>query len=164
MAELFYRFDTLFIVITAVINAAIWGYLFYNIKITKQMIYPDSSRKFKCMAELRLDNKALNELDMMKKKIVTGYSFYANITAIFPLLGILGTVASLITISQEADMMDNLMVALDTTLLGVFFAIVFKAVDGVLSGPIDSISDDLIVMTQNYLDDIKDNGGSDNAE
>ena len=78
----------------------------------------------------------------VKKSLLSMYSLYANITAIFPLLGIIGTVASLVRISENVDMMDNLMVALTTTLLGVFFAILFKAFDALISGKLEDILDD----------------------
>ena len=78
----------------------------------------------------------------VKKSLLSMYSLYANITAIFPLLGIIGTVASLVRISENVDMMDNLMVALTTTLLGVFFAILFKTFDALISGKLEDILDD----------------------
>ena len=51
-------------------------------------------------------------------------------------MGILGTVAALVKYSNET-MMENFMVALGTTLLGVFSAILFKSTDAIISGPLD---------------------------
>ena len=80
------------------------------------------------------------------------YSTYANLAALFPLLGILGTVAALIMLSPNggSDMMENLMVALGTTLLGAVFAVLFKILDSLLTGPIEVICDDVDYVLRNY--------------
>ena len=61
----------------------------------------------------------------------------------------LGTVAALVTYS-DVTMMENFMVALSTTLLGVFFAIVYKVIDARLSGPMDVIIDKADYVIQDY--------------
>ena len=71
------------------------------------------------------------------------YTFYTNITAIFPLLGILGTVAALIKEFDDIEgLTGNFMVALSTTFWGILFAIVFKGIDAVASGPMERIVED----------------------
>ena len=61
------------------------------------------------------------------------YSVFINLTAIFPLLGILGTVMSLLPmVSNLADMQQNFFAALTSTFWGLVFAIVFKLLDGFL--------------------------------
>ena len=98
--------------------------------------------RFKTYADSKLDGETAKKLQYSKTMVLITYSIYANITAIFPLLGILGTVAALIYKSEEGDMMQNLMVALDTTLLGVFCAIVAKIFDPLLSGKVEVFVDD----------------------
>ena len=66
------------------------------------------------------------------------YSMYTNLAGIFPLLGILGTVISLIPLVQDmANMQQNFFVALTSTLWGLVFAIFFRLLDGVLAPRIE---------------------------
>jgi len=66
------------------------------------------------------------------------YSMYANLTGIFPLLGILGTVIALIPMVQDmANMQHNFFVALTSTLWGLVFAIFFKVLDAMLAPRIE---------------------------
>jgi len=66
------------------------------------------------------------------------YSMYINLTGIFPLLGILGTVISLIPMVQDmANMQTNFFVALTSTLWGLVFAIFFKILDAILAPRIE---------------------------
>lgn len=70
------------------------------------------------------------------------YSLYANQTAIFPLLGIFGTVCSLMGVSQNADTAASFFNALDTTIWGLIFAIVFKVIDSWISSTLDRALDE----------------------
>ena len=66
------------------------------------------------------------------------YSIFINITGVFPLLGILGTVVSLLPmVANLADMQQNFFAALTSTFWGLVFAIVFKLLDGFLSSKMD---------------------------
>ena len=66
------------------------------------------------------------------------YAMYTNLAGIFPLLGILGTVISLIPMVQDmGNMQQNFFVALTSTLWGLVFAIFFRLLDGVLSPRIE---------------------------
>jgi len=66
------------------------------------------------------------------------YSMYSNLTGIFPLLGILGTVIALIPMVQDmANMQTNFFVALTSTLWGLVFAIFFKVLDAMLAPRIE---------------------------
>ena len=70
----------------------------------------------------------------MRKRSESLYSVFVNVTAIFPLLGILGTVVSLLPmVSALADMQTNFFAALTSTFWGLVFAILFKLLDGFLS-------------------------------
>jgi len=66
------------------------------------------------------------------------YAMFTNLAGIFPLLGILGTVISLLPMVQDmGNMQLNFFVALTSTLWGLVFAIFFKVLDGVLSPQIE---------------------------
>ncbi len=69
------------------------------------------------------------------------YSLFANVTSIFPLLGILGTVVSLLPmVSNLSDMQTNFFAALTSTFWGLVFAILFKFLDGFLASRMDDHS------------------------
>ncbi|MCL2527472.1 MAG: MotA/TolQ/ExbB proton channel family protein [Defluviitaleaceae bacterium] len=66
------------------------------------------------------------------------YSMYSNLTGIFPLLGILGTVIALIPMVQDmGNMQTSFFVALTSTLWGLIFAIFFKILDATLAPRIE---------------------------
>ena len=70
----------------------------------------------------------------MRKRSESLYAVFVNVTAIFPLLGILGTVVSLLPmVSELSDMQTNFFAALTSTFWGLVFAILFKLLDGFLS-------------------------------
>ncbi len=87
--------------------------------------------------------KAIKNLDesgivALRKRSEALYSIFANVTAIFPLLGILGTVVSLLPMVAElADMQQNFFAALTSTFWGLVFAIIFKLLDGFLASRIE---------------------------
>ena len=87
--------------------------------------------------------KAIRELDesgvvALRKRSEGFYSIFANVTAIFPLLGILGTVVSLLPMVAElSDMQQNFFAALTSTCWGLVFAIIFKLLDGFLSARLE---------------------------
>ena len=70
------------------------------------------------------------------------YTLYANISAIFPLMGIFGTVCALLNSSPGSGVTDNFFVALDTTIMGLFFAILCKVADSVISSKLDRALDE----------------------
>lgn len=74
----------------------------------------------------------------LRQKTTRRYTLYINITAIFPLMGILGTVLSLITIAQDmTNIQANFFAALTSTFWGLIFAIIYKMLDGVLASKIE---------------------------
>ena len=84
-------------------------------------------------------SKAIRDVDeeqvvAMRKRSESLYSVFVNVTAIFPLLGILGTVVSLLPmVADMADMQTNFFAALTSTFWGLVFAILFKLLDGFLA-------------------------------
>ena len=150
ISNLFYYYDTQIIIGLAVVNALIFIYARFVLKSVNLIIHPVGNTRFGIGADGSNSKDDVDELQKKKNLVLSFYSAYANITAIFPLLGIIGTVASLITISGETDMMDNLMVALVTTLWGVFFAIIFKIFDSFVSGPIEAFVDDADYVIRHF--------------
>ncbi len=74
----------------------------------------------------------------LRKNSEAFYTIFANVTSIFPLLGILGTVVSLLPmVADMADMTQNFFAALTSTFWGLVFAIIFKLLDGFLSSRIE---------------------------
>ena len=85
--------------------------------------------------EIRQTRSRLRKMRETSEKY---YSMFSNLTGIFPLLGILGTVISLIPMVQDmTNMQANFFVALTSTLWGLVFAIFFKVLDAVLSPRIE---------------------------
>ena len=74
------------------------------------------------------------EIIQLRHRSESLYAVYVNVTAIFPLLGILGTVLSLLPmVADLSNMQMNFFAALTSTLWGLIFAILFKLLDGFLS-------------------------------
>lgn len=149
LAMVFGKWGTWIIVVAALINVIFFFKTFRAIKKADDMFNPKSDKVNGVRANMRWDNKQISKIKKMRKGLIQKYTWYANITAIFPLLGILGTVAALVEYSAET-MMENFMVALGTTLLGVLFAIIFKSIDAVISGPMEVIIADADYVIQDY--------------
>ena len=78
------------------------------------------------------------EVVALRKRSEAFYSIFANLTAIFPLMGILGTVVSLLPMVAElTDMQQTFFAALTATFWGLVFAILFKLLDGFLSARLE---------------------------
>jgi hypothetical protein len=74
----------------------------------------------------------------MRKRCGILYNIYTTLTGIFNLLGILGTVISLIPMVDQMDVVKlNFFVALTSTFWGLVFAILFKSLDASISGKIE---------------------------
>lgn len=82
----------------------------------------------------------------LRKSAFTNYSMYQSITQIFPLMGILGTVSSLIpmvsSIGNEANT-SLFFSALTSTFWGIVFAIIFKSINGYLDATLSEVEKEL---------------------
>lgn len=141
LADVVYKLGNQSIIAMAVINFIVFCVAIIVIKMSVGMLKPRIDKVNGVDVPMEWSRKEIAKLKNMRKYSVIIYAVYANFTAIFPLLGILGTVAALVK-SSDATMADDFMVALSTTLLGVFFAIIFKVIDAVLSGPLDIFIED----------------------
>lgn len=82
----------------------------------------------------RLEGMDEKRIDEMRADAVKWYTLYGTITGIFPLLGILGTVVSLLgMVGEGADITGGFFAALTSTFWGLVFAIVFKFMDSFIS-------------------------------
>lgn len=93
------------------------------------------------------------EIVSLRKSSEAFYTIFANITSIFPLLGILGTVISLMPmVADMADMSRNFFAALTSTFWGLVFAIIFKLLDGFLVSRIeDNDKNVTLLLDRNVL-------------
>ena len=139
--ENFFGFDFV-IFIVAIFNAVIYifahNYTTRLYKLLHMVVYvPSRKRDPEKIAKAisRIDEE---EVASLRKQSESFYSIFMNITAIFPLLGILGTVISLLPmVSDMANMETNFFAALTSTFWGLVFAIIFKLLDGFLASKIE---------------------------
>lgn len=137
----FWGYD-LIIFIAAVLTAVMYLSLkksadrLYN-KMHLTVFVPDGNLSRK---EADNDISGLRETDIVTMRNSMGklYSVFVNLTGIFPLLGILGTVISLLgLVSDTTDITGNFYGALTSTFWGLVFAIIFKFLDGIISAKIE---------------------------
>ena len=106
-------------------------------KLNMNVFVPSHRRHPEKVADA-VRNVKEEEVVLLRKRSEGLYSIFINITAVFPLLGILGTVISLIPmVSDMANMQNNFFAALTSTFWGLVFAIVFKLLDSMLSSKIE---------------------------
>lgn len=96
----------------------------------------------------------LREQDIVAMRNHTGklYSLFVNLTGIFPLLGILGTVISLLgLVADSTNVTGNFYGALTSTFWGLVFAIIFKFLDGIVSAKIEDNEKSVeLYLTRNF--------------
>ena len=85
------------------------------------------------------DKSSETDIIQLRRKMNTYYVIYENLTAIFPLLGLLGTVVSLIPMVNliGTETHGAFFAALTSTFWGIVAALVFKFLDSFLSYKID---------------------------
>lgn len=109
--------------------------LYKKMHLTVFVPHSDSSKK---EAEEQLVKLKESEVIEMRKQTGKLYSLFVNLTGIFPLMGILGTVISLLGLVADMDnVQGNFYSALTSTFWGLVFAIIFKVLDGVISSEIE---------------------------
>ena len=128
------------------IAAVLTGVVYYKLRESADKLYnkthltvfvPDGGASRK---EAEDDISDLRETDLVTMRNHTGklYSVFVNLTGIFPLLGILGTVVSLLgLVADDTDVTSNFYGALTSTFWGLIFAIIFKFMDGIISAKIE---------------------------
>lgn len=133
---------TAIIPVLFVVNIGVFWIARKKIVILEETVYPKSNRIDGLQAELALSDKDCEILRESTCRASMAYSFFANITAVFPLLGILGTVVSLMNLSGTDDLSANFSSALLTTFLGLVAAIIFKLMDSGIAPRLDRALDE----------------------
>lgn len=128
------------------IAAVMTGVIYFSLRQSADRLYnkmhltvfvPDGDLSRK---EADRDISGLRETDIVTMRNNMGklYSVFVNLTGIFPLLGILGTVVSLLgLVSDTTNITGNFYGALTSTFWGLIFAIIFKFLDGIISAKIE---------------------------
>ena len=139
----FLKFDFLIVVL-----AGITSYVYYLCLKSCQKLYQVLMPKGHLMGgQMTLESinkhfsfylKSDGEMEILEQRQKTNqyYVLFLNMTAIFPLMGLLGTVISLIPMVGSLD--TNLFfVALTSTFWGIVFAIIFKLCNGYLQAKVE---------------------------
>lgn len=111
--------------------------------------------------EDELDWEAFDDFCDKYQKDGIWYTLFSMIIQLFPLLGILGTVAGLYvalgnmeSISQSEQLLDGVKFALSSTILGIGFAIFFKLFDIIIGSVwVDYIDDGIVIFQNNYREE-----------
>ncbi|MCR5022340.1 MULTISPECIES: MotA/TolQ/ExbB proton channel family protein [Ruminococcus] len=151
------------IFLTAVFTAIVYRYLKMSAdKLYKKMhltvFVPDGSSRHEADKEI----SGLREQDIVAMRNHTGklYSLFVNLTGIFPLLGILGTVVSLLgLVADNTNVTGNFYGALTSTFWGLVFAIIFKFLDGIVSAKIEDNEKSVeLYLSRNFSNKQKKSG------
>ena len=99
----------------------------------------DVKKAIKKTAKKERKRLTVNELLEYREQMNRSYAFYSNFTTMFPLLGMLGTVISLIPMVNliGTETTGAFFAALTSTFWGIVAALVFKFLDSFLSYKID---------------------------
>lgn len=130
------------IVIVGALNLVVFFLLKNMIKRLENIVYPKSDRRNEVQARLEITDKEIKRLNDISENASFRYTLFSNITAIFPLLGIFGTVYSLMQLSDAANISANFMSALKTTFWGLIFAIGYKLLDAFVVSKLDRALDE----------------------
>ncbi|MCH5196442.1 MAG: MotA/TolQ/ExbB proton channel family protein [Oscillospiraceae bacterium] len=136
------EFITVMIVLLFAFNIAVFYFNLRTIKKLESIVRPKTDRRVGIAAELRMSDEESRTLLNCAGKASGVYALFTNITAVFPLLGILGTVASLMRLSGTDDLSENFSSALITTFAGLVAAIIFKIMDSFITARLDSALDE----------------------
>ena len=101
--------------------------LFDNLRFNERLANP-KEKKQQTPKDVREHEDLVLKL---RDKMNIRYAFFSNMTAIFPLLGMLGTVKSLIGVANDiaGTDIDQFFGALTSTAWGIVFAVIFKLLD-----------------------------------
>ncbi len=131
-----------FIFLAALVNLAFYIFSFRSAdalyRRLHMLVFIPSRRKDPDRVAEAIRDVDEEEVVALRKRAESLYSLFVNVTAIFPLLGILGTVVSLLPmVADLSDMQTNFFAALTSTFWGLVFAILFKLADGFLASKME---------------------------
>lgn len=130
------------ILLLFLINIGIFAATCFCINRLYRIVHPTGNKRTDTPANMSNTDDDCEKLFRSSSQASFWYTLYANITAIFPLLGIFGTVCSLVGVSGAEDISSNFSVALDTTAWGVLFAMIFKLLDAPIASKLERALDD----------------------
>lgn len=93
-----------------------------------------------------LDDRGESRIIEQRQRMDQGYIFFLNLVAVFPLMGLLGTVLALIPMVEALET-NFFFMALTSTFWGIVFAIVFK----ILNGPLQALVEENAALINTYL-------------
>ena len=152
----FFGYD-LIIVLLAICNGAIYWHTKNKLKQFREAIYRPSDLAARHKNEELLERITLEDLTKIKKARAEAnrlYSFFSNAIAIFPLLGLLGTVIALINVAGADAGFDatqhSFMMSLTSTFWGMISAIIYKFFDAGISPEVELLNSDAkrVITTQ----------------
>lgn len=107
-----------------------------------EIVHPKNDRRIGMQTKMSISADELDNLINLSDDAASKYTWFVNITAIFPLLGILGTVLALMNSSGTENLSANFSMALWTTFLGLVCAIICKLFDSGISSKLDRALDE----------------------
>lgn len=135
-------FITVLIILLGIGNGGVYYITWRLIDNLQKLVHPKADRRNGIKADLAITAEEAAALSKSSDKASFFYTLFLNITAVFPLMGILGTVMSLMKLTGADDISANFGMALRTTLWGLIFAIVFKLLDSMISPRLDRALDE----------------------
>lgn len=133
---------TLFIIFMGIFNVIVYVTAIVLIRRLDKIVHPKSDRRVGMQANMAITDDDCAELSKSSGSAAFVYTLFTNITAIFPLLGIFGTVMSLLQSSKADDLPANFLMALTTTAAGLIAAMIFKFFDSFISSTLDRALDE----------------------
>lgn len=133
---------TLGIIVLGFANLFVYGAAYVKIKNLDRIVHPQSDRRIGMQASMSITDDDCAKLNTCSNIAAFLYTLFANIIAIFPLLGIFGTVWALMKSSGANDLSVNFSMALNTTAAGLVAAIIFKILDSFISSKLDRALDE----------------------
>lgn len=133
---------TVMIILLFAFNIAVFYLNIRTVRKLESIVRPKNDRRVGIAAELAISDEDSRTLLECSGKASGVYALFTNITAVFPLLGILGTVASLMRLSGTDNLSENFSSALVTTFAGLVAAIIFKIMDSFITARLDSALDE----------------------
>lgn len=150
-------FITVIIIIMGAVNGFVYYITWQMITGLQKLVHPKADRRNGIGADLAITSEESAQLSKHSDRASFFYTLFLNITAVFPLMGILGTVWSLMKLTGTDDISANFGMALRTTLWGLIFAIVFKLLDSLISPKLDRALDEADYLIHEH-DQEKRNG------
>lgn len=144
-------FDSI-IVVVAIINIfLIWKLRRYSnelYELINPTIYMPIERILKTYQGFEKKQDNLHYVRSTKENETKYYNLFISVTNIFPLLGILGTVISLLQMIgfSSTESLSHFTAALTSTFWGLVFVIIFKGIDGIISSKIETNSEVLLLL------------------